>query len=68
MGVTVVKGDGRLAGPGRLVVDGREFETESILISTGSDPVIPPIEGLREAGYWTNREATALSELPAAPW
>ncbi len=64
MGVTVVKGVGRLAGPGRLAVDGREFEAGSILISTGSDPVIPPIEGLREAGYWTNREATALSELP----
>ena len=46
MGVTVVKGDGRLAGPGRLEVDGREFETEPILISTGSDPVIPPIDGL----------------------
>ncbi len=64
MGVTVVKGNGRLAGPGRLVVDGREFEAGSILISTGSEPVIPPIEGLREAGYWTNREATAMSELP----
>jgi dihydrolipoamide dehydrogenase len=66
MGVTVVKGDGRLAGPGRLRVDDVEFSAERILLSTGSDPVIPPIEGLSDAGYWTNREATALQEIPAS--
>jgi pyruvate/2-oxoglutarate dehydrogenase complex dihydrolipoamide dehydrogenase (E3) component len=66
MGVKVVKGDGRLAGPGRVTVGDQDFEVDRILISTGSDPVIPPIEGLREAGYWTNREATALHEIPAS--
>jgi dihydrolipoamide dehydrogenase len=66
MGVTVVKGDGRLAGPGRLQVGDEEFAAERILISTGSDPVIPPIDGLRDAGYWTNREASALQEIPAS--
>jgi dihydrolipoamide dehydrogenase len=66
MGVKVVKGDGRLAGPGRVAVGEDVYEADAILISTGSDPVIPPIEGLPEAGYWTNREATALSEIPAS--
>jgi pyruvate/2-oxoglutarate dehydrogenase complex dihydrolipoamide dehydrogenase (E3) component len=66
MGVKVVKGDGRLAGPGRLEVGTRSFSAAQILISTGSDPVIPPIDGLQEAGYWTNREATALEEIPAS--
>jgi pyruvate/2-oxoglutarate dehydrogenase complex dihydrolipoamide dehydrogenase (E3) component len=65
-GVTVVKGAGRLAGRGRLQVGEDTFEADRILISTGSYPVIPPIEGLREAGYWTNREATALTEIPAS--
>jgi dihydrolipoamide dehydrogenase len=65
MGVRVVKGDGRLDGPGRLRVGEHGFEAKHILISTGSDPVIPPIEGLSDAGYWTNREATALHEIPA---
>ncbi|MEA2213672.1 MAG: hypothetical protein QOF83_3620 [Solirubrobacteraceae bacterium] len=64
MGVRVVKGDGQLAGPGRLSVDGDAYTADQILISTGSDPVIPPIEGLAQAGYWTNREATALREIP----
>jgi dihydrolipoamide dehydrogenase len=66
MGVAIVKGDGRLAGPGALQVGEQRFEADSILISTGSDPVIPPLEGLTEAGFWTNREATALQEIPAS--
>jgi pyruvate/2-oxoglutarate dehydrogenase complex dihydrolipoamide dehydrogenase (E3) component len=66
LGVTVVKGHGQLAGPGRVEVDGSSFSAEQILISTGSDPVIPPLAGLEQAGYWTNREATALHELPAS--
>ncbi len=65
-GVKVVKGIGRLAGPGRLEVDGTAFTADQILISTGSDAVIPPLAGLEEAGYWTNREATALQEIPGS--
>src|SRR6201995_1934473 len=65
-GVTGVKGDGRVTGPGRLEVDGNPFSAEQILITTGSDPVIPPIDGLAEAGYWTNREATALHAIPSS--
>jgi pyruvate/2-oxoglutarate dehydrogenase complex dihydrolipoamide dehydrogenase (E3) component len=66
MGITVVRGSGRLAGPGVVDVEGQTVRAGQILISTGSEPVIPPIEGLAEAGYWTNREATALHEIPAS--
>lgn len=65
-GITVVKGMGRLAGPGRLEVDGHELEAERVIVATGSEPIIPPIDGLAEAGYWTNREATQLKEVPAS--
>jgi pyruvate/2-oxoglutarate dehydrogenase complex dihydrolipoamide dehydrogenase (E3) component len=63
-GVTVVKGEARIAGPGRVEVDGRTLETDRIIVATGSDAAIPPIDGLQKAGYWTNREATTLKELP----
>lgn len=43
---------------------GESLETDRIIVATGSDTRLPPIEGLEEAGYWTNREATTLSELP----
>jgi dihydrolipoamide dehydrogenase len=63
-GVTFVRGAGRLAGPGALEVDGGRYDAERIVISTGSDAVIPPIPGLRESGYWTNREVAALTAIP----
>ena len=63
-GVTVFKSAGKLAGQGRVEVDGQVLETEHVIVATGSEPQIPPIEGLAEAGYWTNREATTLKEIP----
>ncbi len=47
-----------------MEVAGHTLEAPHIIIATGSDPRLPPIEGLREAGYWTNREATTLARVP----
>lgn len=63
-GVRVHKGEGRITAAGRVEVGGEELEAERIVIATGSDPAIPSIEGLEEAGYWTNRDATTVSEIP----
>ena len=63
-GVSVFKSSGKLAGEGRVEVDGKLLETEHVIVATGSDSVIPGIAGLAEAGYWTNREATTLKEIP----
>src|SRR4051812_7062754 len=64
-GVDLLRGVGSVAGPGRVAVDDKEYETERIVIATGSSPVIPPIDGLRELdGVWTNHEATEFKELP----
>ncbi len=63
-GVDVVRGRGRLDGPGRVVVDDRVLETERVILATGTTSRVPDIEGLEEAGYWTNREATSMSEVP----
>jgi threonine dehydrogenase-like Zn-dependent dehydrogenase len=35
------------------------------VIATGSDPVVPPIEGLRTGEYLTNETVFSLTELPA---
>jgi pyruvate/2-oxoglutarate dehydrogenase complex dihydrolipoamide dehydrogenase (E3) component len=63
-GVTVYKGAARLAGPGRVEVDGEALETDRVVLATGSDAAVPPIPGLDRVAYWTNREATTLTELP----
>jgi pyruvate/2-oxoglutarate dehydrogenase complex dihydrolipoamide dehydrogenase (E3) component len=65
-GIELIRGEGRIAGPGRVAVGEKEYSADHIVISTGSDPVIPPIPGLEELdGVWTNREATGLKEVPA---
>ena len=64
-GIEVLRGAGRLDGPGRVRVGGETYTASDIVIATGSDPVLPPIPGLRELdGVWTNREATGVTELP----
>ena len=63
-GVSVYKSEARFTGPGCVEVDGARLESERIIVATGSDPGVPDIPGLREAGYWTNREATNLHEIP----
>jgi pyruvate/2-oxoglutarate dehydrogenase complex dihydrolipoamide dehydrogenase (E3) component len=63
-GVTVVKERGRLAGPGRVEVNGRVLEADAVVVATGSTAAVPPMEGLEETGYWTSRDVTSLRELP----
>jgi pyruvate/2-oxoglutarate dehydrogenase complex dihydrolipoamide dehydrogenase (E3) component len=64
-GIVVLRGPGRIAGPGRVAVGDAEHTAREIVVATGSDPVIPPIDGLPGLdGIWTNREVTALTEVP----
>jgi pyruvate/2-oxoglutarate dehydrogenase complex dihydrolipoamide dehydrogenase (E3) component len=64
-GITVLRGAGRLDGPGRVRVGDAVYSAADIVIATGSESVVPPVPGLRELdGLWTNREATGLTEVP----
>jgi pyruvate/2-oxoglutarate dehydrogenase complex dihydrolipoamide dehydrogenase (E3) component len=66
-GIDVIRGSGRIVESGVVEVDGRRLATRHIVIATGSEPVIPPIPGLRELdGIWTNREATGAREIPTS--
>ena len=64
-GIDVLRGTGRLAGPGVVEVDGVPYGADHIVIATGSDPVVPQIAGLSELdGVWGTRQATSLKEVP----
>jgi pyruvate/2-oxoglutarate dehydrogenase complex dihydrolipoamide dehydrogenase (E3) component len=63
-GVAVCKDEARLDGPGRVAVNGRVLEAGAVVVATGAEAVIPPIPGLADAGYWTNRDVTDLTEIP----
>jgi dihydrolipoamide dehydrogenase len=63
-GIELVRGRGRLDGPGRVVAGDRELRAERIVLAPGTTSAIPPVDGLDDVEYWTNREATALEALP----
>ncbi|HUB75021.1 MAG TPA: NAD(P)/FAD-dependent oxidoreductase [Solirubrobacteraceae bacterium] len=64
-GIDLLRGSGRLAGPGVVEVDGVRHTAEHVVLANGADPVLPPVRGLRELdGVWTNREVTSMSSVP----
>lgn len=69
-GIDLARGHGRLTGEREVTVTDADGATRvlharhAVAISTGSDAVIPPIDGLRESAPWTSREATSAEELP----
>jgi pyruvate/2-oxoglutarate dehydrogenase complex dihydrolipoamide dehydrogenase (E3) component len=61
-----VRGWGRLDGPRRVVVGDRTFEaSRAIVIGVGARFSTPPIPGLADTPYWTNRQAIEVETLPA---
>jgi pyruvate/2-oxoglutarate dehydrogenase complex dihydrolipoamide dehydrogenase (E3) component len=64
-GIDLLRGNGRLAGPGVVEVDGVRHTADHVVMANGADPIVPPIPGLRELeGLWTNREVTAMTAVP----
>src|SRR5712671_816673 len=64
-GIDLIRGTGRLAGPGVVEVGGKRYTAAHVVLATGSDPVIPPVTGLRELdGIWTNRQVTGMKAVP----
>src|SRR5579862_2417992 len=54
-GIELIRGRGRLAGMGRVDVDGVVYTAENVVVAAGADPITPPVPGLAELeGIWTN--------------
>lgn len=66
-GGTLVRGRGRLVEKDVVEVDGTRYRARrGVVVSTGSRPNIPDLEGLDTVEYWTNREAVGAEELPGS--
>lgn len=64
-GGTFVRGEGRFAGPDSVAVGDDVYRARrAVVIAIGSSPVIPPIQGINDVPYWTNREAIEAETLP----
>lgn len=64
-GIALVRGHGRITGPKEVTV-GAEVLTarHAVVVSTGSDALVPDIPGLRDADPWTSRDATSVKAVP----
>ncbi len=61
-----VRGWGRLEGARRVAVGERLFEADrAVVVNIGSRAWIPPVAGLADTPYWTNREAIEAEQVPA---
>src|SRR5207302_1107578 len=62
-------GRGKITGASQVTVASPEgtrvFQArKGIVINTGTDPAIPPLEGLADTPYWTNREIVQAERVP----
>jgi mercuric reductase len=63
-GITVLDGAGRFIGPHEITVNRKHYTAKRFLIATGTHNFIPPINGLKEAGFITFKEAINLGKPP----
>ncbi|MEV0082780.1 NAD(P)/FAD-dependent oxidoreductase [Saccharopolyspora sp. NPDC050642] len=64
-GGRLVRGVGRISAPGEVTVGDQVFRARrGIVLNPGTDPLVPPIDGLAESPYWTNRDAVPATRVP----
>lgn len=62
-----VRGRARLTAADEVSVDGDTFKARrGVVIATGTAPQVPPIPGLDQVEFWTNRDAVRVTEPPAS--
>lgn len=64
-GGMLVRGFGRLTGPREVTVGEKVLRARrGVVLNPGTEPFIPPIDGLEGTPFWTNRQAVKASEAP----
>ena len=64
LGAELVRGEGEVAEPGLMRVGRRDLPYDHLMISTGSLPAAPRIDGLEDVEHWASREATSATAIP----
>ncbi len=66
-GARVVHGHARLDGERTVVVGDERFEAKrGVVLNPGTAPAAPPIEGLADTPYWTNRDVVRIESTPGS--
>ena len=64
LGVECRQGHARVLDPWTVEVNGERLTARGIVIATGAEPFVPPVAGLKEAGYLTSDTVWDLREQP----
>ncbi len=64
LGVEVFLGSAEFVSSSEVVVNDRRLSARTIVIATGSRAAVPPVPGLDEVDYLTNRDVFSLPKLP----
>ncbi|MGH9191665.1 MAG: mercury(II) reductase [Acidimicrobiales bacterium] len=63
-GFEIVAGHARFNDTATLTVDGHELSARAYVVASGTEPTIPPLPGLAEAGFLTSTTAMEHTSLP----
>jgi len=65
--VTLIRGEATVTGEREVTVGDEVLEArKAVILASGSSAAMPPIDGLKEAKPWTNREVTTAKRIPAS--
>lgn len=60
-----IRGRGRITAPKTVEVNGTTYTARiGVVVAAGTNPAVPPIPGLADVDYWTNRQAMQVETLP----
>lgn len=66
-GGRLIRGRARLVAPGTVRVGDEQIQARrAVVLNTGTSPAVPPIDGLDQVPYWTNRDAVRATTAPTS--
>jgi pyruvate/2-oxoglutarate dehydrogenase complex dihydrolipoamide dehydrogenase (E3) component len=71
-GIALIRGHGRITAAKEVTVTAEDGTVtvlkarHAVAIATGSDPLVPDIDGLAAAHPWTSRDATSVKKVPSS--
>lgn len=63
-GIDLFRGWARFTGVRTVDVDGTSLLARRVVLATGADAAVPPVDGLIDVGYLDNRSVFSLPERP----
>ncbi|MBI2984187.1 MAG: dihydrolipoyl dehydrogenase [Candidatus Kerfeldbacteria bacterium] len=62
--INLIRGEALFVDPYTIQVGHKHYSAKQFVLANGSDPLIPPVPGLKEAGFLTSIDASMLQHQP----